>query len=56
MKPLRLLAGHGLMLLCNVLDSVPCYERASGRWYRYGHWGCKWGVSQAAIAAFGEHL
>lgn len=33
----------GLETVCGLLDAVPTWE--DGRWYRYGDWGCRVGLS-----------
>lgn len=43
---LRWLAGHFLWLVDEALDQIPAYDE--GRWYRYGHWGCRWRRLQRA--------
>lgn len=36
---MRTLLWHVLWLLDEALDRIPAYD--TGRWYRYGDWGCR---------------
>lgn len=53
MKLLRTIAGHVLFHACTVVDHIPCYERASERWY-WSQWGCRIGLSTLAFEILPE--
>lgn len=38
---------HMMESLCSIFDAIPDYE--AGHWYRYGDWGCRWGICYTAV-------